>query len=288
MKKVNFIFRFCLNLMVIMQKLRTLRGLTSPPNVQNEDVHFLQISYRLQVLNLNVLWKHNICRCSLAMDINFERGRKTNNMIQTHEAKIFSESKYELNKRDVFHSRCKWENHPIKTSQTLYHDESSLSGQFIWVTPHCEHQPWSPYHSPSGQHCPCLQTWSKKISSKKSGQTFIHKICRLEDDFSCKTQMSKWPGAETPNILDFLSLGFVLNFDPSVIGKKIKIWIWISSTKQPIFGWNSPALLCACNKGTSFMGLTTLANFQFWQIRPWGPVLLYWYFLYLQVHNNMI
>ena len=166
MKKGNFIFRFCRDLMVIMQKLRTLRGLTILPNVQNEDVHFLQISYRLQVLNLNVLWKHNICRCSLAMDINFERGRKTNNMIQTHEAKIFSESKYELNKRDVFHSGCKWENHPIKTSQTLYHDESSLSGQFIWVTPHCEHQPWSPYHSPSGQHCRCLQTWSKKFGKK--------------------------------------------------------------------------------------------------------------------------
>ena len=87
---------------------------------------FLQISYRLQVINVNVSSKHNICKCSLEMFINFERGRKTNNMsIPSHEAKIATESKYELNKRDMFHSACKWENHPIKTSQTLYHERAN-------------------------------------------------------------------------------------------------------------------------------------------------------------------
>ena len=42
---------------------------------------------------------------------------------------IATERKYE------FQSVCKWENHPgIKTSETLYHDESSLIEQFISVT----------------------------------------------------------------------------------------------------------------------------------------------------------
>ena len=62
-EKGNLIFRFCLDLMVIMQKLRTLRGLTRLSNVQNEDLLFLQILFHMQSGDI----------CLFNMFIKFER-----------------------------------------------------------------------------------------------------------------------------------------------------------------------------------------------------------------------
>ena len=51
---------------------------------------------------------------------------------------------------------------PIKISETLYHDESSLIEQFIWVTPHCER----PSDLPIGPMLPDLAEWWQKSKSK--------------------------------------------------------------------------------------------------------------------------
>ena len=51
---------------------------------------------------------------------------------------------------------------PIKISETLYHDESSLIEQFIWVTPHCER----PSDLPIGPMLRDLAEWWQKSKSK--------------------------------------------------------------------------------------------------------------------------
>ena len=50
----------------------------------------------------------------------------------------------------------------IKISETLYHDESSLIEQFIWVTPHCER----PSDLPIGPMLRDLAEWWQKSKSK--------------------------------------------------------------------------------------------------------------------------
>ena len=69
------------------------------------------------------------------------------------------------NRKMALHPECYMKNEKaasIKISETLYHDESSLIEQFIWVTPHCER----PSDLPIGPMLRDLAEWWQKSKSK--------------------------------------------------------------------------------------------------------------------------